>query len=89
MTAPIIRDGWDASHTRELIDQPPTVPGHWSAIFPDGSRFVFTGPEMPRYRAMEAKGECTIRPATRADVEADNAAFEARAKAECAKWGSE
>lgn len=87
MTSPIVRDGWDAQHIREAIDQP-TVAGHWVAEFSD-CQFVFTAPEMPRYRAEANAGRCTIRAATKADVEADNARFEARAKADAAKWGSE
>lgn len=80
MTSPIIRDGWDAQHIREAIDNR-LVPGHWVAVFSD-CQFVFAAPEMPRYRAMAADGKCTIRAATKADIEADNERFEARAKAE-------
>lgn len=87
MTAPIVRDGWDAQHIREAIDNR-LVPGHWVAEFSDCS-FVFTAPEMPRYRAEANAGRCTIRAATKADIEADNAAYEKRVAAEVAKWGCE
>lgn len=90
MTSPIVRDGWDAQHIREAIDNR-LVPGHWVAEFPDPAcpPVVFDAREMLRYQAMADDGKCTIRAATKADVEADNARFEARAKAECERWGSE